>query len=111
VVFAHGSGSSRHSRRNRYVADTLATAGLGTLLSDLLTDAEADDRRNTFDIELLGERLRWAVVNARTGCGPWTMSRWIARSGQRSAQPPGCLGQQTQGLLRLLLIGEVLGPD
>ena len=57
VVFAHGSGSSRHSPRNRYVADILNQAGLGTLLFDLLTDAEEHDRSNVFDIELLAGRL------------------------------------------------------
>jgi putative phosphoribosyl transferase len=63
VVFAHGSGSSRHSPRNRFVADVLNQAGLGTLLLDLLTPVEERDRRNVFDIELLARRLvaatRW----------------------------------------------------
>lgn len=63
VLFAHGSGSSRHSPRNRAVAALLGHAGLGTLLFDLLTDAESSDRANVFDIELLGRRLadatRW----------------------------------------------------
>jgi alpha-beta hydrolase superfamily lysophospholipase len=57
VVFAHGSGSSRHSPRNQFVADQLQAAGLGTLTFDLLTDGEAADRRNVFDIGLLGSRL------------------------------------------------------
>ncbi|MCP5026966.1 MAG: phosphoribosyltransferase [Actinomycetia bacterium] len=57
VVFAHGSGSSRHSGRNRYVASVLNQAGLGTLVFDLLTDPEAADRRNVFDVELLAGRL------------------------------------------------------
>jgi putative phosphoribosyl transferase len=57
VVFAHGSGSSRHSPRNRYVAEVLNEAGLGTLLFDLLTPAEEGDRTNVFDIQLLGGRL------------------------------------------------------
>ncbi len=57
VVFAHGSGSSRHSPRNQFVADQLNAAGLGTLTFDLLTDAEARDRRNVFDIGLLASRL------------------------------------------------------
>jgi dienelactone hydrolase len=57
VVFAHGSGSSRHSPRNRYVADVLVSAGLATLLFDLLTPAEEQNRANVFDIELLGSRL------------------------------------------------------
>jgi putative phosphoribosyl transferase len=57
VVFAHGSGSSRHSPRNRFVAQVLNRAGLGTLLFDLLTRQEELDRANVFDIELLGGRL------------------------------------------------------
>lgn len=57
VVFAHGSGSSRRSPRNQYVATALNEAGLGTLLFDLLTEAEESDRANVFDIELLAERL------------------------------------------------------
>ena len=57
VVFAHGSGSSRHSPRNRFVAEVLQRAGLGTLLFDLLTPAEEINRANVFDIELLTRRL------------------------------------------------------
>ncbi|MFG3052028.1 phosphoribosyltransferase family protein [Kitasatospora sp. NPDC048239] len=57
VVFAHGSGSSRHSPRNRHVATGLNRSGLATLLFDLLTEAEEPDRRNVFDVELLGSRL------------------------------------------------------
>jgi len=63
VLFAHGSGSSRHSSRNGFVADVLNRAGLGTVLFDLLTIEEARDRHNVFDIELLAQRLvgatRW----------------------------------------------------
>ncbi|MCB2223241.1 MAG: phosphoribosyltransferase [Actinobacteria bacterium] len=57
VLFAHGSGSSRLSPRNRAVAASLQRAGLGTLLFDLLTPAEAGDRARVFDIPLLGARL------------------------------------------------------
>lgn len=57
VVFAHGSGSSRHSPRNRAVAQALNRSGLGTLLFDLLTPDEELDRKNVFDIDLLGGRL------------------------------------------------------
>ena len=57
VLFAHGSGSSRFSPRNRAVAGRLTDAGLGALLVDLLTQAEAADRRLVFDIPLLGRRL------------------------------------------------------
>ena len=57
VVFAHGSGSGRHSSRNRFVAEVLNRARLGTLLFDLLTHDEELDRANVFDIELLAGRL------------------------------------------------------
>jgi putative phosphoribosyl transferase len=57
VLFAHGSGSGRHSPRNRYVAAELNKAGLGTLLFDLLTSEEEADRANVFDIPMLGTRL------------------------------------------------------
>ena len=57
VVFAHGSGSSRRSSRNRYVATVLNQAGLATLLFDLLSPEEELDRANVFDVELLAGRL------------------------------------------------------
>ena len=57
VIFVHGSGSSRHSPRNRHVADVLNDASLGTLLVDLLTPEEELDRTNVFDIGLLAARL------------------------------------------------------
>jgi len=57
VAFAHGSGSSRHSPRNRFVAGELLKSGLATLLLDLLEEDEAQDRDNVFDIELLASRL------------------------------------------------------
>lgn len=62
VVFAHGSGSGRHSPRNRYVASVLQRAGLGTLLLDLLTPAEEVNRENVFDIALLARRLSAATL-------------------------------------------------
>ncbi|WP_163552312.1 phosphoribosyltransferase [Candidatus Frankia alpina] len=62
VVFAHGSGSSRSSPRNRFVADTLASAGLATLLFDLLIPEEERDVGNVFDIELLARRLLTATA-------------------------------------------------
>ena len=74
VLFAHGSGSSRHSPRNRYVAGVLREAGLATLLMDLLTaDEEAIDlqtQRLRFDISLLADRLvgatDWLAQNPET---------------------------------------------
>jgi len=61
VIFAHGSGSSRLSPRNQFVARQLRARGLATLLFDLLTDEEARDRRNVFDIPLLALRLGAAL--------------------------------------------------
>lgn len=75
VLFVHGSGSSRHSPRNQYVARILNEAGLGTLLFDLLTpEEEAVDlqtAQHRFDIRLLAERLvhatKWAMQHQATG--------------------------------------------
>src|SRR5438093_1126433 len=75
VLFAHGSGSSRHSPRNQFVARTLNDAGLATLLFDLLTrEEEATDiytREYRFDIGLLAERLvhasKWLKTQPATG--------------------------------------------
>ena len=61
VLFAHGSGSSRLSSRNRLVAERLRRSGLGTLLFDLLQPEEAANRANVFDIGLLAERLALAT--------------------------------------------------
>jgi putative phosphoribosyl transferase len=71
VVFVHGSGSSRHSPRNRFVASVLNRAGLATLLFDLLTPQEEHDRANVFDIELLAERL--SQVTAWLREQPWAV--------------------------------------
>ncbi|QCQ92288.1 dienelactone hydrolase family protein [Rhodococcus sp. SGAir0479] len=65
VVFAHGSGSGRFSPRNRHVAEFLRTAGLGTLLFDLLAPDEEGDRRLVFDIPLLSERLCVVTAHVR----------------------------------------------
>jgi putative phosphoribosyl transferase len=65
VLFAHGSGSGRFSPRNNFVAKALRDSGLATLLFDLLTGEEADDRRNVFDIALLSERLLTATAWVR----------------------------------------------
>jgi len=74
VIFAHGSGSSRNSTRNNYVAEGLGEAGFATLLFDLLTPEEESDRANVFDIPLLSDRLvsaiKWANQDARTKALP-----------------------------------------
>jgi putative phosphoribosyl transferase len=82
VVFAHGSGSSRHSPRNRFVADVLYQAGLGTLLVDLLSPAEERERVNVFDIELLAGRL--AAVTA-----------WVRRRPEAESCLVGYFGAST----------------
>ena len=86
VIFAHGSGSSRLSSRNRYVADVLNQAGLATLLFDLLTAAEqqVDDytRHLRFDIGLLTRRLTAAVD-------------WAKGGGATAALPIGLFGAST----------------
>lgn len=66
VLFAHGSGSSRFSPRNTYVASALRRAGLATLLFDLLHESEAQDRANVFNIDLLANRLVAATAWAQT---------------------------------------------
>ncbi len=70
IVFAHGSGSGRLSPRNNFVARQLQRDGLATLLLDLLTEEEADDRRKVFDIDLLADRLLlakgWLEAEPRT---------------------------------------------
>ncbi len=82
VVFAHGSGSSRLSPRNRAVARLLNGAGLATLLFDLLDETESLDRDNVFDIELLGHRL-WQVID-------WTRDR-----DEMAGLPVGLFGAST----------------
>ncbi len=75
VVFAHGSGSSRHSPRNNYVAEVLHGRGLATLLFDLLTEQEDQNRENRFDIPLLTDRLvaatDWVAARDDTGTLDW----------------------------------------
>jgi putative phosphoribosyl transferase len=82
VLFAHGSGSSRHSPRNRYVASVLQQARIGTLLLDLLTNGEEHDRRMVFDVDLLASRL--AAVTA-----------WLREQHGMSGVPVGYFGAST----------------
>jgi putative phosphoribosyl transferase len=87
VIFAHGSGSSRHSPRNRYVAELLFEAGMGTLLMDLLTPAEERNRSLVFDIELLARRLiaatRW--LRSRPGTEAAAVGYFGASTGAGAA--------------------------
>lgn len=100
VLFAHGSGSSRFSSRNRYVARELNAAGLGTLLIDLLTgQEEAVDRRTAhlrFDIGLLADRLGAAM-------------RWLRRDEETRTLAIGLFGASTGG--GAALVAAARAPD
>lgn len=87
VAFAHGSGSSRTSPRNRQVAAVLHAHGLATLLLDLLTPDEAEDRRLVFDIPLLAERLVLAVdwLRARPSMARLPLGLFGASTGAAAA--------------------------
>jgi len=82
VIFAHGSGSGRHSPRNQHVAAGLNRVGMATLLVDLLTPEEERDRRNVFDVRLLAGRLREAA-------------EWAEEVPQLGALPLGYFGAST----------------
>ena len=97
VLFAHGSGSSRHSPRNRFVAETLNQAGLGTLLFDLLTPSEELDRTRVFDIELLADRLVQAT-------------KWLLTQFETPRVRLGFFGASTGAAAALRSAAE-LGPD
>jgi dienelactone hydrolase len=101
VLFAHGSGSSRHSPRNRYVAEVLRQAGLATLLIDLLSaDEEAVDThtaRLRFDIGLLAERLVGATD-------------WLKRQPETTHFPVGYFGASTGAGAALVAAAEYPGP-
>jgi len=87
AVFVHGSGSSRHSPRNRYVAGVLQRAGLATLLFDLLTPGEELDRGNVFDIGLLSARLAAVTswVRDHRGCRGLPVGYFGASTGAAAA--------------------------
>lgn len=89
VVFAHGSGSSRHSPRNRFVASVLQEAGFATLLFDLLSEWEAVDRRKVFDVEFLADRLIRAA-------------EWVRQQPEWACLPLGLFGASTGSAAALL---------
>lgn len=95
VLFAHGSGSSRHSPRNNHVAGVLRTAGVGTLLMDLLTPMEDRDYARRFDIDLLARRLLDAA-------------RWVTAEDATRTLPLGFFGAST-GAAAALEAAAVLG--
>jgi len=100
VLFAHGSGSSRHSPRNQFVARTLNDAGLATLLFDLLTSEEESvdvyTREHRFDIGLLAERLVYAT-------------KWAKQQKQTKDFHIGYFGSSTGGGAALVAAAEL--PD
>jgi putative phosphoribosyl transferase len=97
VLFAHGSGSSRHSPRNNYVAGVLRAAGVGTLLMDLLTPEEDRDYSRRFDIGLLTQRLLEAA-------------RWVGDQESTRDLPLGFFGAST-GAAAALEAAAALGDQ
>jgi putative phosphoribosyl transferase len=97
VAFAHGSGSGRHSPRNRFVAAALREAGVGTLLMDLLTeDEEAADAATghlRFDIELLSQRVVAAID-------------WLGAHEDAGGLPVGCFGASTGAAAALVAAAQ-----
>jgi putative phosphoribosyl transferase len=96
VVFAHGSGSSRLSPRNRTVADALNARGMATLLFDLLTPTEEADRANVFDIRLLAKRLVDVI-------------KWLETEPSLARLPLGLFGASTGAAAALVAAAAI--PD
>jgi len=94
VIFVHGSGSSRHSPRNIKVAKTLQEHGFATLLFDLLTVSEEQDRDNVFNIDLLADRTRWVV-------------EWASREVSVQGLPIGLFGASTGAAAALVAASRV----
>ena len=95
VLFAHGSGSSRHSPRNQSMARAFHASGFATLLFDLLTQEESADRRRVFDVQLLGSRLL-------------AVTEWMRRQEDIAALPCGYFGASTGAAAALWAAGS---PD
>ena len=93
VMFAHGSGSSRLSPRNTYVAEKLQDRAIATLLFDLLTKEEASDRRNVFHIPLLATRLEEALA-------------WTREDPNTAALPVGLFGASTGSAATLVTAAQ-----
>ena len=100
VIFAHGSGSGRHSPRNQFVAQELQRHGIGTLLFDLLTEAEEQEERYTgylrFDIPLLAERLLAAT-------------QWVEKESDLYNLPLAYFGSSTGAAAALAAAAELPG--
>ena len=97
VLFAHGSGSGRFSPRNNFVARALREAGFATLLFDLLTEEEAQDRANVFDIRLLAERLLMATA-------------WVKHDPDTASFPVGYFGASTGAAATLVAAASSTWP-
>lgn len=97
VLFAHGSGSGRFSPRNSSVARVLREAGIATLLFDLLTEEEAQDRRNVFDIALLADRLSQATA-------------WVKQDRETEPLPVGYFGASTGAAAALVAAASATWP-
>ena len=97
ILFAHGSGSSRFSPRNQFVAAELGRAGFGTLLFDLLTEDEAASRANVFAIPLLADRLRAAA-------------KWVAAFPATAGLPIGYFGSSTGSAAALVAAAGNIPP-
>ncbi|ATQ68526.1 MULTISPECIES: dienelactone hydrolase family protein [Methylosinus] len=115
VLFAHGSGSSRYSPRNAFVAEALLARGFATLLMDLLTRNEARDRRNVFDIPLLAgrvvEAIDWIIAEpalAELPIGLFGASTGAAAALAAAAQRPERVGAVVSRGGRPDLAGEDL---
>ncbi len=94
IIFAHGSGSSRFSPRNRAVARALNERAMATLLFDLLDAAEEEDRRNVFNIRLLADRLASAV-------------KWIESESDLLGLPIGLFGASTGAAAALVAAADL----
>ncbi|MDI6827539.1 MAG: dienelactone hydrolase family protein [Armatimonadota bacterium] len=94
VLFAHGSGSSRFSPRNQFVAQELRRMGIATLLFDLLEQWEAEDRRKVFDVELLADRLMVATD-------------WVLHDSETRSLPLGYFGASTGAAAALIAAAEL----
>jgi putative phosphoribosyl transferase len=94
ILFAHGSGSGRFSPRNNAVAHVLQDAGLATLLVDMLTEPESQQRRYVFDIGLLADRLTFCVA-------------WLMEQPETRALPIGLFGASTGAGAALVAAAQI----
>jgi len=113
VLFAHGSGSSRHSPRNKYVAEVLRQHGLGTLLLDLLTSEEDQDYDMRFNIDLLAQRLLAATkwLQGQDETRQMAIGYFGASTGAAAAiQTAAILGDQIKAIVSRGGRSDLAGP-